>query len=921
MRCRIRRAADGGIEYRLTLDAGEDGTFVVNGEAVGATAELWYPYGTVVTNVFQAKAGLVRAIVVEPDQAEYFGLSEMHLSMTTGFKVTVVEDGMVEDSPLGPDAYVQSGLIAQFDAWDNQGFGVCATNAHLNSWVDRMGNCDMLMGAGLSFEPGWTVFTKVGRSTTCSKMPGLYTPTTLEAFAYASEIGYSGVTTLISCGQNVSLWWQGGATAFGACAPIANDLGYYGSNNGPFSVTPFSPDTLNTWTVQSDGNYGYMVYLNGTNGTFANPRSFWSPGSITFSKSLSFGNGYMKLKARSLRLYSRQLSAAEVAFNAAVDNIRFRGATFPDDLPETLPEGVRLNANRDGLEVRVVAKVEDGTGLVSMNGEAAAASNECWVAAGTEITLDFAGNAGMSVGEWKGAPSVATAPTRTSLCFKAHGALSIVAVGKEYSENPIMTVSEFHSGGPTSFGYSYNVSNAGGDAETVTLRTIYGQSASNLCYTNDMPKVIGEGGVTIGGLIHSRDYYFKVIAFNDEGKSVESDLMSIKTTTPNDISIYDGKYGTYDSRQPVVKGLYGVGLQESLRLRGPITAPAGTRLVVHYGLTADIAEMESVDCGSECIANGAYSVLIENVPVGTIYVILEAIAGNANDYFHAPATGGTWKVPSYAVVAKEDTPSMHPAAVFTGSNYLQVRGELPRDTFANDFTMSVWVRNPRGISDGDMGSYDLRRQGYMMGCGTDGSGATGPMIAMRPYNWTHDTDAEWQKNPQWSLCATYRDSASVSWTARMDPTPERDITCDDKWHHIIMVCSETEKRVSLYLDLELIDSVQSDSMKDFVELGSFMTFSGLYYAPGSYGHMIGMMAEATVWRKALNEKERRLLNKNKFSDDDPALVGHWLGKDVPLVQDTCLNQFYPVDIDSGSAAVEYKTKLYIPRPGMAVRVR
>ncbi|MBO7721239.1 MAG: leucine-rich repeat protein [Kiritimatiellae bacterium] len=109
---------------------------------------------------------------------------------------------------------------------------------------------------------------------------------------------------------------------------------------------------------------------------------------------------------RAVRLYNRVLSADEVAFNAAIDRVRFEGKDWPD--------GYRYNETTGRCEVRI-ALAANGNGEVAVNGGAAGATNSIWVTSGTETTLTFSATpeASNSFAAWTGFPLM-TAAQRVS---------------------------------------------------------------------------------------------------------------------------------------------------------------------------------------------------------------------------------------------------------------------------------------------------------------------------------------------------------------------------------------------------------------------------------------------------------------------------------------------------------------------------
>ena len=81
-----------------------------------------------------------------------------------------------------------------------------------------------------------------------------------------------------------------------------------------------------------------------------------------------------------VRLYGRELSATEVAFNVAIDKVRYQGASLPDVQPATLPEGYRYNPAAAALEVNIRAFAAEGS--LAVNG---GSETNVWVEVGGEV--------------------------------------------------------------------------------------------------------------------------------------------------------------------------------------------------------------------------------------------------------------------------------------------------------------------------------------------------------------------------------------------------------------------------------------------------------------------------------------------------------------------------------------------------------
>ena len=116
---------------------------------------------------------------------------------------------------LPPYAYIQRGLVAQWDGIDNAGTGTHV--ADTNAWTDLAGNCEPLSSAALSFVDGDCAWLQ-GKAleTICSALPTVYSASTIEAHGYASKFtSHPSTDDLIGCGQGCSIFWQADSTKFG----------------------------------------------------------------------------------------------------------------------------------------------------------------------------------------------------------------------------------------------------------------------------------------------------------------------------------------------------------------------------------------------------------------------------------------------------------------------------------------------------------------------------------------------------------------------------------------------------------------------------------------------------------------------------------------------------------------------------------
>ena len=799
--------------------------------------------------------------------------------------------GLSSAAVAAPDAdsYIRRGLIAQWDGIDNLGTGTHV--ADTNVWVDRTGNSTAFTASYLSFTDGMCAYLQGARITsTCSKLPSTYAESTIEVHAFSPRYTVRGsIDALLSTGQGGTLFWQEGKSNYG-CKYVANatTVYYAGATGRPFTFVPAQNLDITTpggtWSMTA-GNYACSVYANGVKGTTSQWNWWTAPYSP--SQDVCFGSDLegTDYKAYSIRVYNRQLPQNEIAFNAAIDKVRFQGGALKDLLPATMPDGYRLNATEDGIEVLVNASVLDRSGYLSVNGEAAAESTEIWVPQGSLLSISYVGKQGFGFGSWVGAPEWAELPEKGRIDVKAHAPLSIGARSSVESPNPVVLFNSLDVVNGTSLKVGYDVVTAGESASMVTLGVCYGQDANRLGYTNLTANVIGPGEILIPGLIPSRTYYVKLVA-DGNGRIGTSETKSAVTEA--------NSYGTYGADQPVVTHCDVAGMQGVLRIRGDVTAPEGTVLLVHYGATTNIDEMTTVSFGTKGIRGGGYFADIKDLSANVkYYVVVEAVNGGFYDLY--PVQSGT-PVPVVAT-------SVRKVASFDGSGYLRTK-EIIKGVFTGSFTMSVWVKNPRGVTSGNPDPWGLNRFGQIMGCGCNDSSVPGPSICVGPIDWTPDADAEFKLQPRYYLYASMRteDSNGKAEICTVKLPEEIEIWKDDTWHHVAMTYDQAAKTLRLYLDAQLVGTNRNESVHALKDPNWPMTFGAQQVSPTKYGKLMGEVAEATVWRGVMDAKGIRRLRRGEFSDNDEKLVGHWLTGREPYLEDFANNTTHPHGLTNGGAS-------------------
>ena len=756
--------------------------------------------------------------------------------------------GAVAEVPAS--AYVKQGLVANWDGIDNLADG--SHHADATVWRDRV--------AGREFAlTGVTVGERYFKFNNSSTSYGVLTSGATEAFP-------SGVKT-------VEIVAKLGSDGIALHGPTSSGVSFGRfeshvllSNFKDLSVGYANPgsDVANIYcTVYGEGNLPTDLNLNGAAVTPSASVTYW--GSPDADKAWLGKRSNAKecdCTIFAIRVYGRKLTEREIAYNAAIDKIRFMGAR-PEDV---LPDGYRQNAAGDGIEVRVRAFVLDGSGTISVNGAFSQSSNEVWFAKGAAVKAVFSPNPEGEFLVWVGAPADASYPETGAIEFAANAPASLEAKGGD-CDNPVLTVSAPEQVRASSFQLPYEVSYAGSAAEDVTLYVCYGQDPERLSNTNTYEHVIGSGTASVTGLIQSRTYYVKVVA-DGNGHVAESALQAVTTG--------EGEYGDYEAAQPVVKTVISRGLQESLRVCGDMTAPEGTKLTVYYGASAEIGTMTAVEFEwTQWHQPDGCCAIVGGVAPGAYFLVVELRNGSYLDRYPTVAT-------ATALAAVVEPAGTRRAAVFDGNSYLQTTRIPAPGVFTGPFTMCVWAKNPRGSTTGTPHQDGLNRLASIMRC-EEYMISSGPSLHLRCPGWTVETDDEFCANPKYELTAELY-SGGISFRVCVG---EPEIWKDNKWHLIAMTWdpeSNGKMTLALYLDGKKAGEADAPGGFKVVDPSRRLTF-GAYPNSTHLGRLIGSLAEAAVWKRVLSDKEIRRLMRYTADPNDPSLVGHWLTSDAPYTVD------------------------------------
>lgn len=316
--------------------------------------------------------------------------------------------------------YVQRGLVAQYDGINNAGTGAHVSSA--TTWKNLAGDssldgtCDTkLSWNGVN---GWTVSGDCKPVTVGSGLAAVISKTncTIEVACKPSVVNkrvaffsqYNGYTSGVSientkagkyrlfraravqAGKDydwTGLTPAGTANTFVSFAfALANKYPKF-YKGGSLSAT--ATDAWGDASATTESVIGGEVQRTGRTST----------ADYTSGYGITFQGTY-----HAFRLYNVTLTAAEIAWNAGLDAVRFNGA----DAATTLGEGYSYDAATDTLSVTASATATDG-GTVAANGGAASSSVSASFASGSSATLVATPDAGYVFDHWTGDTAAITA--------------------------------------------------------------------------------------------------------------------------------------------------------------------------------------------------------------------------------------------------------------------------------------------------------------------------------------------------------------------------------------------------------------------------------------------------------------------------------------------------------------------------------
>lgn len=264
----------------------------------------------------------------------------MRVSWLSGNGILCV--GAARLGALSAYSYVQDGLVAQFDAIDNEGTGV--QNGSATVWSDLVGSASVSLSSGYTWNSRDLYLTA---QQTIAGMPA-YNMTNLTVELAAKMVSRSTGTYVLNApnGFNIEYQWSRSSTDQNA---IFTPAAYTGNSSWKPRFT-FTDGTFAAISGRSPTNTSVAVdgILKDTRSTIAKEYEHvaadW--------KINGNGSATVYTRYRAIRLYARPLTMDEIMVNAAIDNFRFRSFTCAGDgsavswgdVAWTAPDGASTSA-------------------------------------------------------------------------------------------------------------------------------------------------------------------------------------------------------------------------------------------------------------------------------------------------------------------------------------------------------------------------------------------------------------------------------------------------------------------------------------------------------------------------------------------------------------------------------------------------
>lgn len=311
---------------------------------------------------------------------------------------------------IAASEYVQRGLAVHFDGLNNAGIG--QMDASSPTWVNLTGNgrdltlntAKVTLGAdgGYTFNGVASSFTNTGyqalaHSTTelMMSLPSTYKPSNNKDVNFGVYSAYYGAWTFGFSATNSPLpGLLVGSNLVSYNGQQKNESTLYGTTQGVPMSTAVTPTTyvkttqLMATRMSVDGQF-----LSLTTGSDNKKSGFSSTAIVNIgARNAATGTIY------ACRLYTRILTSDELAFNRALDSVRFKGVPLSE---AAFPAGWRVGETNLRREVLVSLSSADGNGEVSV-GSSTGTVASAWAVGNEGAVITATPVAGYSFAGWRG---------------------------------------------------------------------------------------------------------------------------------------------------------------------------------------------------------------------------------------------------------------------------------------------------------------------------------------------------------------------------------------------------------------------------------------------------------------------------------------------------------------------------------------
>ena len=421
-----RLTGDGkGVETALRVERNSaHGTVVVGGADIGDGYEGWSALGAGQSVEVSATPAAGWRFAEWQDECGVLTTAERlspTVTVTTGKPLSLTAVFVFD---LSASAYLQGGLIAQWDGIENAGRGL-PHDPNATVWSNLV--------SGTTYDWSLVSGKYVWESDAVNAKSSLSASGWLATMTGVKSIGYTTFETYVQpeagLAKTTGSFFRQATRKGNVFLMPGNVSGYLTSGQKGANLGFVLGDRFSTTLVyNNDGSAMSAVYKDGVAQTLTTPTYGWAVKDQNMSIggiSVSDTDYVFKGRIHTIRLYNRQLTAAEAACNANIDKIRFEGA---DPAELAWPTGYRFNAENARIETLLDLSGAEGA-TVSLDNETFETATNGWYALGASVTAYARPAAGQSIAAWTGLPDGAqVSDDKTTATFSVDAPLSVAAV-------------------------------------------------------------------------------------------------------------------------------------------------------------------------------------------------------------------------------------------------------------------------------------------------------------------------------------------------------------------------------------------------------------------------------------------------------------------------------------------------------------